>query len=200
MDTLVDTKTVAWINEQIDEARRVQAAVQELAPYLVEIATRIAEAYRDEKKVIFFGNGGSAADAQHWAAELSGKFYMERDTLPAFALTTNTSQLTAIANDYGYDHVFARRLTGLVQPGDIAVGISTSGRSKNVLNGLEVAKKQGATTVGFTGKSGGDMQAHCDYLIRIPSSDVARIQEGHGLCGHLVCAVVERLLFGDEHE
>ncbi len=199
MDTLVVTEILAWIDEQIDEARCVQDAVRAMAPSLAEIAACMTEAYRGQKKVIFFGNGGSAADAQHWAAELSGKFYLDRDTLPAFALTTNTSQLTAIANDYGYDEVFAHPLAGLAQPGDVVVGISTSGKSRNVLRGFEVARQRGAITVGFTGDSGGDMPAYCDYLIQIPSKDVARIQEGHALCGHLVCAVVEHLLFGEKH-
>ncbi|MFQ5568218.1 MAG: SIS domain-containing protein [Rhodothermales bacterium] len=198
MDTLTDTGTIAQMRRQLAEARRVQEAVQELVPALAALAEHIADAYRNQRQVIFFGNGGSAAAAQHWAAELSGRLYMDRSTLPALALTTNTSQLTAIANDYGYDEVFARPLSGLARPGDVAVGISTSGRSVNVLRGLEAARQRGALTVGFTGASGDAMAPLCDYLIRIPSDDVARIQEGHELCGHLIWAAVEELLFGEQ--
>ncbi len=197
MDTLTETDVVRWIGAQVDEARRVQEAVRDMAPQLAAVATRMAQVFRDGGQVFFFGNGGSAADAQHWAAELSGRFYQERPSLPALALTTNSSQITALANDYGYEEVFAHPLASIATPADLAVGISTSGRSANVLRGLEVARERGAVTVGFTGASGGDMVACCDYLIRILSDDVARIQEGHALCGHLVCAAVERLLFGE---
>ncbi len=146
----------------------------------------------------FFENGGSAADAQHRAAELLGRFYIDRPSLPAFALTGNSSQVTAIGNDYGFDEVFARPLSGMIQPGDIAVGISTSGDSPNVVRGLEVAQNNGALTVGFTGKDGGLMVSICDVLIAIPSNDTPRIQEGHELCGHVLCALVERMMSGEE--
>lgn len=185
-----------WIETQVDEAARVQAAVRAMAPALAEAAYVLAGKIRAGGTVFFFGNGGSAADAQHWAAELSGRFYLERRSLPAVALTTNTSGLTAIANDYGYDEVFARPLGGIARAGDVAVGISTSGRSRNVLRALDVARARGLTTVGFTGGEGGAMAKHCDHLFGIPATDVARIQEGHALCGHLLCALVERLLFG----
>ena len=145
----------------------------------------------------FFGNGGSAADAQHWAAELSGRFYHDRPSLPAFALTANSSQVTAIGNDYGFEEIFARPLSGMIQSGDVAVGISTSGNSTNVVRGLEVAREKRALTVGFTGRQGGHMTVLCDYLIAIPSEDTPRIQEGQELCGHVLCALVERLLFGE---
>lgn len=197
MDTITEVDVVGWIGAQVDDARRVQEAVREMAPQLVAVARRMVQVFQAGGQVFFFGNGGSAADAQHWAAELSGRFYQDRPSLPAFALTTNSSQITALANDFGYNEVFARPLAGIATPADLAVGISTSGRSANVLRGLEVAREQGAVTVGFTGASGGDMAACCDYLICILSDDVARIQEGHALCGHLVCAVVERLLFGE---
>ena len=158
----------------------------------------VAERLRAGGRAYFFGNGGSAADAQHWAAELSGRFYLDRPALPAFALTANSSQVTAIGNDYGYAEIFARPLEGMIQAGDVAVGISTSGNSENVVRGLEVAHERGAFTVGFTGEGGGRMAEVCDALVAIPSADTPRIQEGHALCGHLLCALVERILFGDE--
>lgn len=187
-----------WMEAQVEAAQQVQQAVRAMTPKLAELAARMAAVFRAGGRVYFFGNGGSAADAQHWAAELSGRFYRERASLPAFALTTNTSQLTALANDYGYDAVFARPLAGMIQPGDMAVGISTSGTSANILRGLEAARERSAATVGFTGGDGGAMPERCDVLITIPADDVARIQEGHVLCGHLVCAAVERLLFGED--
>lgn len=193
---LTRAEAAAWIAAQADEAARVQQAVGAMAPLLADIALRMAGVLRGGGQVFFFGNGGSAADAQHWAAELSGRFYQVRPSLPAVALTTNASQLTALANDFGFDEVFARPLAGMARPGDMAVGISTSGRSANVVRGLEAARARGAVTVGFTGPGGGAMAACCDYLVSIPATDVARIQEGHELCGHVVCAVVERVLFG----
>lgn len=193
---MTDTDLAAWLAALADEAQQVQQAVRAMTPHLATIAERMAEVFRADGQVFFFGNGGSAADAQHWAAELSGRFYQERASLPAVALTTNSSQLTAIANDYGFEHVFARPLASLTGPQDMVVGISTSGRSANVVRGLAAARERGAATIGFTGASGGAIADHCDYLICIPSTDVARIQEGHVLCAHLICAAVERLLFG----
>ncbi len=196
MDTLTPAEAAAWIRAQLAEADRVRAAVHTMTPLLTELAFRMAAVFREGGQAFFFGNGGSAADAQHWAAELSGRFYRNRPALPAHALSTNTSQLTALANDFGYDEVFARPLSGMARPGDLAVGISTSGRSANVLKALALAHEKGLVTVGFTGPGGESMAAHCDYLLRIPSEDVARIQEGHELCAHLLCALVERALFG----
>lgn len=196
MGTLTHERAAAWIAEQAEESARVQQAVRAMAPLLADIALRMADVLRGGGQVFFFGNGGSAADAQHWAAELSGRFYKDRRSLPAVALTTNASQLTAVANDYGFDEVFARPLLGVARPGDMAVGISTSGRSPNVVKALAVARERGVVTVGFTGVGGGAMADCCDYLVRIPATDVARIQEGHALCGHVICAVVEEALFG----
>ena len=187
-----------WIEAQVDEAVRIQQAVKEMANELAACGVHMADVLRSGGQVYFFGNGGSAADAQHWAAELSGRFYMKRPSLPAVALTTNASQITAIANDYGYDQVFSRPLSGIGKPGDMAVGISTSGRSTNVVQALKTAREIGMATVGFTGASGAEMAHFCDHLFQIRSNDVARIQEGHELCGHLLCGAVERLLFGDE--
>ncbi|MCX7906829.1 MAG: D-sedoheptulose 7-phosphate isomerase [Bacteroidetes bacterium] len=198
MDATGIAHYVDWIEGQLLEARRVQEAIRELTPTLVEIALRMVRVFREGGRVYLFGNGGSAADAQHWAAELSGRFYLNRPALPAIALTTNTSQLTAIGNDFGYEWVFARPLAGLLERRDMVIGISTSGSSPNVIRAFEVARSVGAVTVGFTGATGGELRALCDYLVAIPSMDVARIQEGHELCGHLICAIVERELFGKE--
>lgn len=153
------------------------------------------EALKNSKKIIFFGNGGSAADAQHLAGELVGKFKMERDALPALALNTNTSILTAIANDYDFNRAFERQVAALVRPGDVAVGISTSGNSKNVLYGLQKAKEIGAVTIGFLGCGGGIIRDVCDVALIVPSNDTPRIQEAHILTGHVICELVEKALF-----
>ena len=142
-------------------------------------------------KILFFGNGGSAADSQHLAAELVGRFVKERESLPAIALTTDTSILTAIANDYSYDDVFSRQVAGLGQAGDVLIGISTSGNSKNVVKAIELAKQKGLKTVAFTGEGGGKLGALCDAVIAVPSKTTARIQEIHILVGHIVCELVE---------
>ena len=161
-----------------------------------EIAELIIKAYRDGKKVILFGNGGSAADAQHIAAELVGKYYLDRDPLPAIALTVNTSSLTALGNDYSFGIVFAKQLKALGQEGDITIGISTSGNSENVLEALKAAKEKGLITIGFTGKKGGRLKDAVDYCLHIPSDDTPRIQEGHITVGHIICEIVEKELFG----
>ena len=196
MDTIAASDFTTWIHAQIDDSVRVQEAVREMTPLILRVGLHMADALGAGRQAFFFGNGGSAADAQHWAAELSGRFYMERRSLPATALSTNTSQVTAIANDYGFEEVFARPLASLGQPGDFAIGISTSGRSPSVVRALQVAHRNGLVTVGFTSGDGADLAADCDYMLAIPSTDVARIQEGHELCAHLLCAVVERKLFG----
>jgi D-sedoheptulose 7-phosphate isomerase len=193
---LTEEAAAGWVAAQVEESLAVQQAVGAMSPQLAEIALRLARAFQAGRRAYFFGNGGSAADAQHWAAELSGRFYQDRPGLPAIALTTNASQVTAIANDYGYDQVFARPLAAMARAGDVAVGLSTSGNSANVLRAFEIAREAGLVTIGFTGSGGGAMAGACDHLIRIPSDDVARIQEGHALCGHVICAVVERALFG----
>ena len=187
-----------WLEEQVDESVRVHAAVHELLPVVMAVAEEMTAAFRDGGRVFFFGNGGSAADAQHWAAELSGRFYRDRAPLPAVALTTNTSAVTAIANDDGYDEIFVRQLAGQADAGDVAVGISTSGNSANVVRALRYGQDHELVTVGVTSAGEGDMDPFCTHRIDIPSEDVARIQEGHLLCGHLLCAVVERELFGDD--
>jgi Phosphoheptose isomerase len=163
-----------------------------------QIARAVAicvEALRAGRKILFCGNGGSAADAQHWAGELVSRFYYDRPGLPAIALTTDTSILTAIGNDYGYDYTFARQVEALGQAGDVLVAISTSGRSKNVLRALDVAEQKGIKVIGFTGASGGDMAGRCEVCFKVPSTETPRIQEGHEFIGHLLCALIESEIF-----
>lgn len=158
----------------------------------------IVEAYKNGKKVLFCGNGGSAADAQHLAAELSGRFYYDRKPLYAEALHVNTSYLTAVANDYSYEDIFARILEAEGGEGDILVGISTSGNSSNVLKAFEVAKRKGMHTIAFTGSGGGKMADKSDVLLAVPSKDTPRIQESHIMIGHIICEMVEKALFPKE--
>jgi D-sedoheptulose 7-phosphate isomerase len=162
---------------------------------LAAAADAVVQAYRGGGKLIVFGNGGSAADAQHIAAEFLGRFELERASLPALALSVNSSAVTAIANDYGYDRVFARQLEGLGSPGDVALGISTSGGSRNVLEALRTARSAGMTTIGLTGGDGGEMRTACDHCVIVPSTSTPRIQEGHILVAHVLCEIVERALF-----
>jgi D-sedoheptulose 7-phosphate isomerase len=160
-------------------------------PMLRDAADVLVAAYLAKRKALFFGNGGSAADAQHLAAEFVGRYLKERDPLPALALNTNSSAVTAIGNDYGYDKVFARQLEALAVAGDVAVGISTSGNSPSVLHATLCAKRLGLTTIGLTGASGGRLRGVADILIAVPSDEIARIQECHILIGHALCEAVE---------
>lgn len=162
---------------------------------LAQVADMLIEAFANGKKVLLCGNGGSAADAQHIAAEFVGRFYFDRPPLPAMALTANTSSLTAIGNDYAFDRVFARQVEALGVPGDVCVGISTSGNSRNVIEALRVARRKGMATVAMTGVNGGLMKEEADYCICIPSASTPRIQEHHILVGHLLCELVEQALF-----
>ena len=155
----------------------------------------ITGAFKKGNKVLFCGNGGSAADAQHLAAEFSGRFYIDRDALPAEALHCNTSYMTAVANDYSYDVIYSRLIKGIGNKGDILVGLSTSGNSTNIVKAFETAKEKGMVTIGFTGDSGGKMKVLSDYLVNIPSTDTPRIQESHMLLGHIICQLVEEKLF-----
>ena len=168
-------------------------------PTLIEtiekVTTLIAQAFTNGNKVLFCGNGGSAADAQHLAAEFSGRFYTDRDPLPSEALHCNSSYMTAVANDYGYDVVYSRIIKGTGKPGDVLVSLSTSGNSVNIINAIEVAKKVGMITVGLTGETGGKMRTMCDHLVNVPSSDTPRIQESHIMVGHIICQLVEQELF-----
>ena len=153
--------------------------------------------YKNNKKILIAGNGGSAADAQHFAAELVGRYGFDRPSLPALALTTDTSNLTAIGNDYGYDQVFSRQLEGMGQEGDLFIGISTSGNSQNILNAFTSAKAKGITTVALTGRDGGKMAEVADYTLIVPSDATPRIQESHLLIEHMICDAIEKEIFGD---
>lgn len=155
----------------------------------------ITNAFKNNKKVFFCGNGGSAADAQHLAAEFSGRFYIDRKPLPAEALHCNSSYLTAVANDYSYDLIYARLVEGFANEGDILVGLSTSGNSTNVIKAFEKAREKKVLTVGFTGEMGGKMKELSDYLFNVPSTDTPRIQESHIMIGHIICELVEKKLF-----
>ncbi|MFX1296906.1 MAG: SIS domain-containing protein [Promethearchaeota archaeon] len=180
----------------LDENIKIKNKLKSHISLLIEITNKIINAYKDKKKVVLFGNGGSAADAQHIAAEFVGKFYKDRDSLPALAFHTNTSVITATANDFGYDLIFERQVSSFVEEGDIAIGISTSGNSPNVIKGIEKAKQKGAITIGFTGKKENKLEKIADYCLKVPSNDTPRIQEGHITIGHIICYLVEKELFG----
>ena len=157
----------------------------------------IVNAFKNGNKVLFCGNGGSAADAQHLAAEFSGRVYIDRDALPAEALHCNTSYLTAVGNDYSFDLIYARLIKGLGKKGDVLIGLSTSGNSANIVNAFEIAKEKEMITIGFTGLTGGLLKEISDHLLNVPSTDTPRIQESHILLGHIICELVEEKLFGN---
>ncbi len=184
----------ADVLQQIQDSSALSGALADQASVIIKIADDMVRAFRNGNKVLLFGNGGSAADAEHIACELSGKFTLYRDPLPAIALTTNTSSLTAIANDFGYEDVFARQLRGLVVKGDIVIGISTSGTSPNVIAALKEGKRRGAVTVAFTG-AGGNLKDIAHRVLSIPSTNTPRIQEAHIVAGHIICYLVEASLF-----
>lgn len=193
--------TEEFISRQMQESLAAkQAMVNDslLLAGIKEGCDRLVAAYRNGNKALLGGNGGSAADAQHIAAELVSRFYFDRPSLPAIALTTDTSILTAISNDYGYEQLFARQLQANGRPGDVFVAISTSGNSKNIINGLLSAKQQGIITIGLAGADGGAMTEHCDLCIHAPSTSTPRIQECHILIGHILCSAVEEALFGQD--
>lgn len=186
------------IRQIISESIAVKQRILEEEPLLAtveKIAAGMVSALRQGNRLWFCGNGGSAADAQHLAAEFSGRFYTDRDALPAEALHCNTSYLTAVANDYSYDVIYARLIKGVAQKGDFLVGLSTSGNSGNIVKAFEAARAKGVYTVGFTGAGGGKMKPLSDYLLNVPSTDTPRIQESHILLGHIVCQLVEEQYF-----
>ena len=166
-----------------------------IAAQLVDAVALSVAALRDGRKMLFAGNGGSAADAQHWAGELVSRFYYDRPGLPAIALTTDSSILTAIGNDYGFDYAFARQVEALGQAGDVFVAISTSGNSPNIIRAAEAARGRGVHVIGFTGVGGGKLLALSDICFRIPSSETPRIQEGHEFVGHMLCALIEAQMY-----
>jgi len=186
------------IKQKIEEAILLKKHILENPELILKISTVIdvlTQAFSDGNKVLFCGNGGSAADAQHLAAELSGRFYIDRPALPAEACHVNSSFMTAVANDYSFEKIYARYIEGVGRKNDVLVGISTSGNSENIIQALEQAKKTGMVTIGLTGESGGKMKNLVDILINVPSSDTPRIQEAHILIGHIICEQVEKNIF-----
>jgi len=178
------------LQESIDTKQRLLADTEMLAR-IADVARRCVDALRGDRKLLLAGNGGSASDAQHIAAELVGRFELERDGLPAMALTTNASQLTALSNDYGYDAVFSRQLQAFAKKGDVFIGLSTSGNSANVIAAAEVANARGLVVIGMTGQSGGKLEALCDVCLKVPSDNTARVQEAHITIGHILCGLIE---------
>lgn len=167
----------------------------EMLSKMHEVVDVLVAAFKNGNRVFFCGNGGSAADAQHLAAELSGRFYLNREALPAEALHCNTSYLTAVANDYSFDMIYARLIKGITIKGDVLLGFSTSGNSANILKAFETAKEKSVVTIGFTGASGGALKSYSNYLFNVPSTDTPRIQESHILIGHIICQLVEEQYF-----
>jgi len=186
------------IISQLRATAEVMSAIErDLTPRIAETVSLLAKAFRAGNKLLVMGNGGSAADAQHLAAEIVGRFKMERRGLPAIALTTDSSILTAVGNDYGFDAVFTRQIEALAAPGDVVIGISTSGTSRNVKAALELARTRGCRTVGLLGRDGGTIAGLVDLPLVVPSCETPRIQEGHITIIHIVCDLLEQELFGD---
>jgi D-sedoheptulose 7-phosphate isomerase len=183
------------IKNAIDKHKEALASLEEYIPTLQKIASLFLTTLKNKRKIIFFGNGGSAADSQHLAAELVGRFKREREPLAALALSVNTSIITAVGNDYDFEDIFSKQLYALACPGDVAVGISTSGKSNNVIKAVEVAKELGLKTVGFLGGDGGRLKNLVDIPLVIEVGDTARIQEMHILAGHIICEIVEEAFF-----
>lgn len=191
-----------FIKEQLSESIITKEKIlqdEELISLINTVAEKCTEAYRNHNKTLLAGNGGSAADAQHIAGEFVSRFYFDRPGIPSIALTTDTSILTAIGNDYGYEQLFARQLQAQGTSGDVFFAISTSGNSKNLLEALKIARGKGIITVGLTGETGGAMAKLCDFCIKVPSQETPRIQEVHITIGHIICSIVEENLFGKEY-
>jgi D-sedoheptulose 7-phosphate isomerase len=186
------------ITQALDENIKVMQQLYPLVPQIRTLADQMVAAIQKGGKIFWMGNGGSASDAQHLAAELIGRFSRERPAIASIALNTDTSILTSVSNDYGYERIFARQLEALCAPNDVVVGLSTSGNSPNVLAGIEIARSKGAMTVGFAGQTGGLLAAQVDCSIQIPSTNTARIQEAHILIGHILCDCIERKLSGED--
>ncbi len=184
---------IRQINTELEEHIKVMSELD--VDKIEKIVQMIINCYKNKGKVVLFGNGGSAADAQHIAAEFVGKYKLERKSLPTIALTTNTSIISAVGNDYGFSQVFERQVESMVDDKDIVIGISTSGNSENVIKGILKAKERGAKTVAFTGRSGGKMKDIVDILLNVSSDNTPRIQEGHITAGHIICGLVEKELF-----
>lgn len=191
----MNPKIASIIGASIDVKQQILADTSFLQT-IEQVIEVVTNAFQNGKKVLFCGNGGSAADAQHLAAEFSGRFYKDRKALPSEALHCNSSYLTAVANDYSYDVIYSRLVEGICEEGDVLVGLSTSGNSKNILNAFEAAKAKKVITIGFTGATGGKMKDAGDYLLNVPSADTPRIQESHIMVGHIICELVEAKIFG----
>ena len=189
------TEKIKNIVQASIDVKKTILADERLIALVQEIAEGMVQALKNGNRIYFCGNGGSAADAQHLAAEFSGRFYTDRDALPAEALHCNTSYLTAVANDYSYDVVYARLIKGIGLPGDYLVGLSTSGNSTNIIKAFEVCREKGIETVGFTGATGGRIKELADYLVNVPSTDTPRIQESHIMLGLIMCQLVDELYF-----
>lgn len=190
-------KIIEVLNRSIEVKQKILAD-HKLLETINQVAAEMIAAFNNKHKVFFCGNGGSASDAQHLAAELSGRFYLDREPLFAEALHVNTSFLTAIANDYSFDETYPRLIRAFGQAGDVLLGLSTSGNSRNVVKAIETANQSGIVTVGFTGEQGGRMKELCKYLIRVPSDDTPRIQEAHIVIGHIICEIVEAEIFNQK--
>jgi D-sedoheptulose 7-phosphate isomerase len=187
-----------YIKQLIEDSIRIKNDIisnPELIKNIDNVVNKIIQCLKNNGKVLFCGNGGSAADAQHLAAELSGRFYLDRDPLFAEALHVNTSYLTSVSNDYGYDEVYSRLVKGMGRKGDILIGLSTSGNSKNIIKAFNMANEIGMHTVAMTDASGGELKNICKYLINVPSENTPRIQESHILIGHIICEIVEDKIF-----
>ncbi len=193
------TETIGGILQKSIDTKTKVLQDKALLKTIAAVVEACTMAFETGNKVLFCGNGGSAADAQHLAAEFSGRFYTDRNPLPSEALHCNTSYLTAVGNDYGYENVYSRAVKGHGKAGDILIGLSTSGNSENILRAFDVAHEIGMKTVGFTGDTGGKMAEKCDYLVNIPSKDTPRIQECHITVGHIVCELVEAKLFSEKN-
>ena len=190
----MEQQIIKILNESIKTKQLLTEDKQQI-DIISKIVQQIINAYRNDRKIIVFGNGGSAADAQHMVAELVGRYKKERSPLEAISLNTNVSILTAVANDYGYETVFSRQLESCAKEGDVVIGITTSGKSQNVIKAIEVAKKIGCVTIALTGKDGGLIKNLVDYCICVPSNDTARIQEIHITIIHIICDLVEQTIF-----
>lgn len=186
---------IKQIIQQSIDVKKLLLSDENIINILSSCVDEIVAAFKNGNKVLFCGNGGSAADAQHLAAEFSGRFYTDREALPAEALHVNTSYLTAVANDYSYDVVYSRIIKGIGKKGDVLVGLSTSGNSGNIVKAFETAREKGMKTIGFTGSAGGKMKELSDYLLNVPSNDTPRIQESHIMLGHIICQLVEEQYF-----
>ncbi len=184
------------IKKRISESIKTkQKVIDNLLPQITSVIKIMLDSYRNGGKLVIFGNGGSASDAQHIVGELVNRLYFNRPMLEAIALNVNSSVITAIGNDHSYDYIFARQVESLVKENDVVIGLSTSGNSMNVLQGLLAAKERGATTVAFTGETGGKLKPIADILVNVPSKDVARIQEAHITIGHIICEMIEHSMF-----